>query len=195
MLFFPLTWKDFFFFPFSKEKGRSKFSAQVTAKQGLEPELPFQPQRRAETHQRSRAHSAVPTGAPCAARSPFCPICGQEQAAAGPSRGSFGVSGGGDGAWALMAFWREIFAASSLWFVLVKCAQSLPKPLWVRFGAGISLHVGRSVEEVWRAEEEGGVPALAPRGERRACLRARSSSHPSCCQEVSFLVQLFQGRS
>ena len=107
--------EGFLFLSIWQEKGKSQFSVQVTAKQGLELELAFQPEHCAETHQLFPPLPSTCTGPWSgslflAVKSPAFPCIslGANDCQAGeqPLAAEFRMSGDGDGACALLAFRR-----------------------------------------------------------------------------------------
>lgn len=80
--------EGFLFLSIWQEKGRRQFSVQVTAKQGLELELAFQPEHCAKTHQLFPPLLSARTGPSsgsffsCSKKSPLSPVfCGEQTTA------------------------------------------------------------------------------------------------------------------
>lgn len=107
--------EGFLFLSIWQEKGKSQFSVQVTAKQGLELELAFQPEHCAKTHQLFPPLSSACTSPWSgslflAVKSPAFPCISLGangcQAGEQPLAAGFQMTRDGDSAWALLAFQR-----------------------------------------------------------------------------------------
>lgn len=135
MLFFPLTWKDFFFFPFGKkkEKGNSQYrSLQNKVWSWSSPFSLSTVLKPISSSQEGRGSLSCAIKSLTFPRiSPGVNSCrvGVQCLAAG-----LWMSREGDGACALLAFRRVTEQPPPGWFVQATPTSSLQKPIWVGLG-------------------------------------------------------------